>query len=72
MPMDGSDRKIERIEITRAEFEHQFGLKPEPSSMGMLFCGVDGVPLYEYVFNDDVMIGEAVKEIEELERMLLL
>lgn len=62
---------MERVEITRAEFEEHYGVKPEPSSVGMCFCTPQGQPVVEFVFVDDVPEGVA-KEISELERMYQL
>ena len=63
---------MERVEISRADFENQFGLKPEPSAMGMIFCTPTGAPLREYVFTDEDEPDTSVREIAELERIYSL
>ncbi len=64
---------MERIEITRADFEKEFGVKPDPSSLGMCYYSVYGQPLCEFVFVDgEITAGETALEIAELERMFSL
>ena len=59
---------MERIDISRAEFETRFGFKPEPNIMGMLFCTPSGVPVTEFTFTDDEVDYSAM-EVAELERI---
>lgn len=67
---------MERIEITRAAFEEHFGIKPDPSSLGvMIHCnGIGGTPIAaaEYVFIDESLPCDNPKEVAELWRMFRL
>lgn len=64
---------MERIEISRADFEERFGLKPEPTSLGMLFYPKEtGIPTHEFVFTDDAILCEDPLDLAELERMFRL
>lgn len=58
-----------RIKITRAQFEEQFGYKPDPSTLGMVFVTAKNIPLVEYVFTDEPLVSEAPLEVAELERI---
>jgi hypothetical protein len=61
---------MERIEISRADFEERFGVKPDPSSLGMFFYLAEtGQPSHEFVFIDDALPCESPVEVEELYRM---
>lgn len=53
---------MQRIEITRAEYEEKFGLKADAYSWGAVFYN-NGVPFAEYVFIDD---GPTVEWLEKL------
>jgi hypothetical protein len=53
----------ERIEITRIEFEQQWGLKPDPDTIGTCFYSDSGTLLREYVFVDE---GPTVAWLEKL------
>lgn len=64
---------MERIEISRADFEERYGIKPEPSSTGMLFFGNDRLrPIAEFIFTDEDEPDASALEIMELERMMAL
>lgn len=62
---------MERIEITRADFEERFGMKPDPSYVGMCFIAADRKTIVEeYVFIDEAL--PCPKEVSELWRMFRL
>lgn len=79
---------MERIEITRAAFEECFGIKPDPSSLGMmLYSTINSTKEFweykhqipptngvqaEYVFIDEALPCENPKEVAELWRMFRL
>lgn len=67
---------MERIEITRADFEERFGMKPDPSSLGiMLYANELGeipVAAAQYVFIDEALPCDNPKEVAELWRMFRL
>jgi len=68
---------MQRIEITRAEFEERYGFKPDPSSLGVIFAGgiaggKEMPPVMEYVFSDEALPCESPLEVKELERLYRL
>ena len=64
---------MQRIPISRADFEDRFGFKPDDSVLSVVFYGPGNpVPHYEYVFLDDNDPGTAALEIAELQRMYAL
>ncbi len=64
---------MERIEITRAEFEERFGIKPDASIIGFCFVAEDRKTiLEEFVFTDEAASVADDPEVAELERLYKL
>ena len=57
---------VQRVQITRADYECRFGLRPDEFSIGAILCNDNDIPLAHYVFLT------TQQEIAALERLYSL